>query len=91
MWSQLYKVRMKNIDDPEEVLIKALQSIRADRKSGEIQDDYLKYLADYADAIYAKVTDAMIKDILDVMFETDNTKKSIRSVRIDLNDIKENL
>lgn len=82
---------MKNIDDPEEVLIKALQSIRADRKSGEIQDDYLKYLADYADAIYAKVTDAMIKDILDVMFETDNTKKSIRSVRIDLNDIKENL
>ncbi|WP_340412552.1 hypothetical protein [Peptoniphilus sp. HCN-40583] len=87
----MYKVRMKNIDDPEEVLIKALQSIQADRKGGEIQDDYLKYLADYADAIYSKVTDAMIKDILDVMFETDNTKKSIRSVRIDLNDIRENL
>lgn len=82
---------MKNIDDPEEVLIKALKSIQADRQSGEIQDDYLKYLADYADAIYTKVTDAMIKDILDVMFETENTKKSIRSVRIDLNDIKENL
>lgn len=87
----MYKVRMKNIDDPEEVLIKALKSIQADRQSGEIQDDYLKYLADYADAIYTKVTDAMIKDILDVMFETENTKKSIRSVRIDLNDIKENL
>lgn len=87
----MYKVRMKNIDDPEEVLIKALKSIQADRKSGEIQDDYLKYLADYADAIYTKVTESMIKDILDVMFETDKTKKSIRSVRIGINDIKDNL
>lgn len=87
----MYKIKMKNVDDPEEVLIKALQSIQADRKGGEIQDDYLKYLADYAEAIYTKVTDAMIKDILDVMFETEDTKKAIRTVRIDLNDIKENL
>lgn len=83
----MYKLTLKNIDDPEDALEKALKEVRGERQSGEIQDDYLKYLAEYADALYVKITDAMIQDILDVLYG-DKTKKAIKSVRLNLDELK---
>lgn len=83
----MYKLTFKNIDDPEDALEKALKEVRGERQSGEIQDAYLKYLSEYADALYVKITDAMIQDILDVLYG-DKTKKAIKSVRINLDDIR---
>lgn len=83
----MFKLTLKNIDDPEDALEKALKEVRGERQSGEIQDEYLKYLSEYADALYEKITDAMIQDILDVLYGN-KTKKAIKSVRLNLDELK---
>lgn len=77
------KIKVKKGYEPEDVLVKALRGVRAEREQGTIRDPNLKYLHDYSSALYDVVTSAMIEDILDIMHNDGrNVRKSERPERL---------
>lgn len=75
------KIKVKKGYEPEDVLVKALKTIRAEREQGKLDDPYLRYLQEYSLNLYDTVMAQMEKEIAAVL-TNQPLKKSIGTVRL---------
>lgn len=71
----MFKIKVKKGYEPEDVLEKALKSLRGQRRN-KLEDPYLKQLYNHAKAMYKLLSDCMIEDILEVLYPEKDLKKS---------------
>lgn len=75
------KIKVKEGYEPEDILEKALTTMKQERVKGKLDDPYLNELHEYSMKLYDLVMDAMIEEILEVV-EGKELKKSYRPKKI---------
>lgn len=75
------KIKVKEGYEPEDILEKALTTMKQERVKGKLDDPYLNELHEYSMKLYDLVMDAMIEEILEVV-EGEELKKSSRPKKI---------
>lgn len=71
----MFKIKVKKGYEPEDVLEKALKSLRGQRRN-KLEDPYLRKLYNHAKAMYKLLSDCMVEDILEVLYPEKDLKKS---------------
>lgn len=74
----MYNIKIKKGYEPEDVLEKALKTLKARHKTSEkLRDPYLRALQEYSNNLYDVVMNAMIDDILKIMYDEKPLMKSV--------------
>ena len=80
----MHRIRIEYSDDqeiePEDILEKALSKLRGKRKQNRVKsmkDAYLNTLRKYSLNLYDRVMEAMVTDILDVLYGTEKSESDI--------------
>lgn len=82
----MFKIKVKKGYEPEDVLEKALKSLRGQRRN-KLEDPYLRQLYNHAKAMYKLLSDCMVEDILEVLYpdqKLSKSKKDLVEIEVDV-------
>lgn len=82
----MFKIKVKKGYEPEDVLEKALKSLRGQRRN-KLEDPYLRQLYNHAMTLYDLITEAMIEDLLDLFYpdqKLSKSKKDLVEIEVDV-------